>query len=472
MPEKVAFLTGRLAERPLRRLLETTSLPCVPEVIVMPIQVAALMTTSWIARHFTLPPDHPRRVELPPDCDWIMIPGYCEGDLAEIERACGVPAKRGPKDLQDIPLYFGQERRREGYGAYSVKLVAEIQDAQRLDDGALLQRAAYYRESGADIIDLGITPGTAPGNVARAVRLLKEAGYTVSVDTLDPTLIREADEAGADYVLSLNGSNLELGRQLRATPVVIPDADGDVTTLWHNAEQLWSWGVDCILDPIMQPISFGFSRSLYDLHRTRERYPDAKLMMGTHHLSELTDADTTGINALLMGIAQELNVNFVLTTEVAPWARGSVRELDIARRLMHYAVTHGVPPKRLDDRLITVKDSRLHYASEEELREMQAMITDPNVRIFIDGQRIYAFNADHFVLGTDINAIFAELEIDEASHAFYLGHELTKAQLALQLGKNYTQDEPLRWGYLTVETPSAHKKQKRVRLTARRRGKP
>jgi dihydropteroate synthase len=467
VPEKIVFLTGRLAERPLRRTLAATTLPCAYEVLVMPIQVAALMTTTWIARHFTLPPHHPRRVALPPDCDRIMIPGYCEGDLAEIERACGVPVERGPKDLQDIPLHFGQERRRENYGAYSVEIIAEIQDALRLDDAALLRRATYYRESGADVIDLGVTPGSSPGTVARAVRLLKGAGYRVSVDTLDPALILEADAAGVDYVLSLNGSNLELGRQLQATPVVIPDDGGDVTTLWRNAEQLWDWGVDCILDPIMQPIGFGFSRSLNDLYRTRERYPEAKLMMGTHHLSELTDADTTGINALLMGIAQELDLSFVLTTEVAPWARGSVRELDIARRLMYYAVTEGVPPKRLEEGLLTVKESRLRYPNEEDLREMQAMLTDPNIRIYIDGARIYAFNAERFVVGTDIKAIFADLGVDEASHAFYLGHELTKAQLALQLGKNYVQDEPLRWGYLTVEEPRAH--EQRVELTAGRR---
>ena len=174
-------------------------------------------------------------------------------------------------------------------------------------------------------------------------------------------------------------------------------------------------------------------------------------MMGTHHLSEMTDADTTGINALLMGIAQELDLAFVLTTEVAPWAKGSVRELDVARRLMYYALNEGVPPKRLEDRLLTVKESRLRYHDVDELREIQAALTDPNVRIFIDGSQIYAFNATFLSPATMALAIFQELGIEDASHAFYLGQELTKAELALQLGKNYTQDRPLRWGYLSEE---------------------
>jgi len=375
--------------------------------------------------------------------------------------------EKGPIDLQEIPWHFGQKPRRASYGRYSVQIMAEIQDALQLDQAELLVQAEYYRRNGAEIIDLGITPGSSAETVAGTVRLLKQAAYQVSVDSLDPAVIREADAAGVDYVLSLNADNLELGRSLRAVPVVIPDEDGELTSLWQNAEQVWAWGKDCILDPIIQPISFGFSRSLHDLYQTRQRYPEAKLMMGTHHLSELTDADTTGINGLLMGVAQELDLDFVLTTEVAPWARGSVQELDIARRLMHYALTEGVLPKRIETGLLTIKESRLIRQDEVTLREMQTALTDLNIRIFIDDTNIYAFNADLFVADTDIEAIFDQLGIDEAGHAFYLGQELTKARLALQLGKNYRQDQPLNWGYLSV--PDGPTEQRHVRLTTQRR---
>jgi hypothetical protein len=168
-----------------------------------------------------------------------------------------------------------------------------------------------------------------------------------------------------------------------------------------------------------------------------------------------------------MGLAQEIGLSFILTTEVAPWAKGSVRELDIARRLMHYAVTEGVPPKRLEEGLLLVKESRLRRQPAETLREMQAALIDPNFRIYLADNQIYVFNADRFIAGDDIEAIFAQLGVDEAGHAFYLGHELTKAQLALQLGKNYRQDQSLRWGYLTpADDESAS--ERHVRLTQRR----
>ena len=34
----------------------------------------------------------------------------------------------------------------------------------------------------------------------------------------------------------------------------------------------------------------------------------------------------------------------------------------------------------------------------------------------------------------------------DGPHAFYLGAELTKAEIAWRLGKRYVQDEPLDWG--------------------------
>ena len=79
--------------------------------------------------------------------------------------------------------------------------------------------------------------------------------------------------------------------------------------------------------------------------------------MGIGNLTELTSADSTGVNALLIAICEETGVRAVLTTEVIPWARGAVKEIDIARRLMHYAVSHRTLPKGVDDRLLTIKDS-------------------------------------------------------------------------------------------------------------------
>src|SRR6185436_16503164 len=111
-------------------------------------------------------------------------------------------------------------------------------------------------------------------------------------------------------------------------------------------------------------------------------------LMGIGNLTELTAADSTGVNAMLIAVCQELGIRSVLTTEVIPWARGAVREVDVARRLMHHAVTHRTIPKGVDDRLVTVKDPVVLTYSEAELRALQASLTDPNFRIFADREAI------------------------------------------------------------------------------------
>jgi len=128
-----------------------------------------------------------------------------------------------------------------------------------------------------------------------------------------------------------------------------------------------------------------------------------------------------------------------------------VREIDVARRLMHAAQRRGVVPKHIDDRLLTVKDARPKYSTEAELRALQAAITDPNFRIYTTRDAICVFNNQLFVTGTDIQALFEQLGVEDPSHAFYVGKELMKARLALLLGKTYVQEQPLRWGYLTPE---------------------
>jgi len=138
----------------------------------------------------------------------------------------------------------------------------------------------------------------------------------------------------------------------------------------------------------------------------------------------------------------------------------------VARRLMHYAVTRHTVPKGLDEGLVTVKDPAVLTFTEEELRALQGRLTDPNFRIFADRDGITVLNCERFVRGTDIQDIFAQLDVHEAAHAFYLGKELARASLAVALGKTYRQEGPLSWGYLT---PPDEAKPDRVRLTQRPR---
>ena len=50
-------------------------------------------------------------------------------------------------------------------------------------------------------------------------------------------------------------------------------------------------------------------------------------------------------------------------------------------------------------------------------------------------------------MAKDAFELFASLGVEnDGAHAFYLGAELMKAEIAWRLGKRYVQDEPLAWG--------------------------
>jgi dihydropteroate synthase len=455
--QRVLFVTGKLAEPALRRVLADATLPFACEVAVMKITVAALMTTEWIARS----------LRVPDGTDLVLLPGLCEGDPAALAAAVGAPVQKGPKDLREIPQHFGRAALARDYGAWDIEILAEINNAPRLSPAAIREAAGYFRASGADIIDIGCTPGMAFPALGDIVRELVGSGMRVSIDSFDPHEITTAVAAGAELVLSVNSSNIEVARDLAGTGarvVVLPDLGGALDTLDASIARLTAWAVPYLIDPILEPVGFGFTASLERYAEVRRRYPLAEMLMGIGNVTELTAADTTGVNALLIAICQELGIRAVLTTEVIPWAHGAVREIDVARRLMHHAVTHRTIPKGIDDRLVTVKDPAVLTYSEEELRTLQAQITDPNFRIFADAGGITVLNNERFVRGTDIQAIFAQLEVDEPTHAFYLGKELARASLAVTLGKTYRQEGALSWGYLT---PDDDARSEHVTLTQR-----
>jgi len=436
---KVLFVTGRLAAPLLRETLSGMEAPFEYEVAVLGISVAALLTTEWVCRF----------LEVGPGCDLILLPGHAQGDPGLVEKRFGVKAERGPKDLRDIPSHFGMAAAQADYGAYDVEILAEINNAPSLGVAELLDKARRFISEGADVIDVGCTKGVSFPGLAEGVRALRAEGMRVSIDTFDPDEARIAVGAGAELLLSVNASNLALAREIGARVVVIPDFGSGLESLFGSVEQLLAWGTDFVLDPVLEPIGFGFAESLHRYYEVRKRYPEADILMGIGNLTELTEADTTGLTALLMGYGEEVGISHVLTTEEIPWARGAVREADIARRLMYHAVARKSLPKHVDGRLLTLREGRLSSFTEAQLRRMQQEITDLDFRIFTEGETIHVFNAERFVSGTDIGAIFAELDVFEPTHAFYLGKELQKASLAARLGKSYRQEGPLSFGYLT-----------------------
>lgn len=436
------FVTGRLAEPALRDVLGQLDID--HRIAVMNIAVAALMTTRWIAR----------RLEVPDGVDEIVIPGLCEGDVDILSQSTGLPVRKGPADVLSLAQWYGREAVRAQLGPRDVRVFAEINGVPNLSREQVIDRAETYRAAGADVIDLGLSLDRSwlregPATIAA----LRERGLSLSIDTLDPEHIRMADEAGVDYVLSLTPETIHLAESLHATPVLITEDPDDLDGLGRMASHMDALGHPYLLDSILVPINSGFAASLARYVEVRRRHPQAELLMGVGNLTELTEADATGVTALLIGFCQELGIGAVLTTEVAGWARGAVRETVLAAQIMHLAQRQARPPQHIDSGLLTTRDETMRSPTEGELRAMQAEVSDPNWRLFADADWLYAFNGERFVREQNMYRVFEQLDVQDIAHAFYLGKELMKATIARGLHKSYRQEGPLDWGVLSFPEP-------------------
>lgn len=442
------FITGRLAEYALRATVADAAktLDFEYTVGVMPITVAALMTPRWLLRH----------IDVPAGTSEVILPGFVGDDSGEIERAVGMPVRVGPRDLRELPEFLGAKKNPpRDLTEQDIEIIAEINDAPRMTVDELIAQAAQLRSAGADRIDVGCVPGIRWSRVGEAVAALTAEGHAVSIDSFDPIEVAQACRAGASLVLSVNSENVHAAKEWEAEVVAIPDTPDDLASLDRTIAQLIADKVTFRIDPILEPIGMGLANSLVRYHTVRHRYGDAAMMMGIGNLTELTDVDSAGINVLLMGICQELRVGSVLTTQVINWARSAVRECDLARRLVHYSVHHRVPPKRIDDALVVLRDPKLRPHPAGTFKYLAETIRDNNYRLYAQDQRLHLVSSGLYLSDRDPFRLFAALlECPESrnvdtSHAFYLGFELCKAMIALQLGKQYDQDQSLRWGHLT-----------------------
>jgi dihydropteroate synthase-like protein len=463
MPEHLLFLTGRLALPRLGKVLAAMQpTPFTFEVRDIGVKVAALMTPDIIRR----------RLPQPLQADRVILPGRSRGDLDALAQEFGVPFSRGPDDLKDLPEYFGRQGKPADLSRHDVRIFAEIVEAPSLDVPGILARAAAYRAAGADVIDIGCLPDTPFPHLEDSVVALRDAGYMVSVDSADGDELRRGGKAGADFLLSVSEDTLDVLDGVVSTPILIPAQHGDLDSLLRAMDRLDASGRSYLADPILDPIHFGLADSLVRYVELRRRRPDAQILMGTGNLTELTDADSGGVTAMLMGIVSELRITNVLVVQVSPHCRRAVQETDAARRLMFAAREESSLPSQIDASLLSLHDRKPFPADAAEITETAAAVADDNFRIEAAEDGVHIYNRQGHHIGADPFDLYPRLGVEsDGGHAFYLGFELAKAHIAWQLGKRYVQDQPLDWGCATDRQADdlQHLKAAGVTLQAKKR---
>ncbi len=437
MSEKIIFLTGKLAERQLRRILSSMKPQFSYQINQIGVNVAALMSENIIMR----------RLDKTQVADRIIVPGKFRGNLKKLSRYFNIPVERGPDDITHLPDYFGIKKPDEELKDYDCEIFAEIVDAADISIRKILSIAKEYSNQGANVIDLGCMPDTRFDHLEESVRALKSKGFRVSIDSADSEELIRGSKSGADYILSINENNINILDQIKSIPIIIPSKSGDLKSLKRTIKVFKSKKRDFFADPILDPIHYGFADSVKRYIELRKDFPEIKIFMGTGNLTELTDSDSAGVNATLMGLVSELSVNAVLVVQVSGHCKNSIKETDAARKIMFFSKENKRLPFRIDNSLMGLAERKPSRKTRKEIKEIKNLIKDKNFRIYLGEKGINVFNSDLHFVDTDPFDFYDKLNIEnDASHAFYLGVELARAQIAWDLGKDYDQDNELKWG--------------------------
>ncbi len=381
--ERLLFVTGRLAKPRLEKVAAGIDFGGRSwRIVDIGVKVAALMTEALIRR----------RLPKPVEADRVILPGRVRVDLDALSADFDVKFERGPDELNDLPAFFGKHGAAPDLSRYDMRIFAEIVDAPRMSLEAVMARARALRKAGADVVDIGGLPDTPFPHLEDTVAALKAEGFAVSVDSASTDELHRGAKAGADYLLSLTEETLSLAGETGAVPILIPSPHGDMRSLYRAADAMEKRGLPYICDPVLDPIHFGFTASLLRYAEFRRERPHAEMLMGTGNLTELTDADSGGVTAVLLGIASELHIRNLLTVQVSPHTRRTVEEHDVARRMMFAAREDESLPRDYTAGLLALHERKPFPNSPKEIADMAAAVRDRNYRIEVaeDGIHIFA----------------------------------------------------------------------------------
>ena len=458
--KNILFITGKLAEKGLRTVIDSIEKKDFTyEIRNLNVNVAALLTTDMIAR----------RIDDVTAFDEIIIPGRVRGDLDALEKKINKKIIRGPDELKDLPIIFGAKPVKYDLSKFETSIFGEITDALNMTVGEVIERAEYFRLEGADVIDIGCLPNKKFPHLEEIVQELKNRNFYVSIDSHNTDELIRGSRAGADYLLSIKDESYHILDNLDSYPILIP-TDNNMKNFYSLIDRAIDDKLTFIADPILDPISYGFTKSIERYINLRENYPDIHIMIGIGNITELTHADTSGINMIMLGIVEELKLNHILTTQVSRHCSTVIRETDLARRIIHAASENNITPKHINDGLLINHGHKDYPFTSNELKDMKSDIKDKNYRIYVNDDGIHLFNKNIYKIFSDPFDFYEYLDVnDDSGHSFYLGVELARAQVAYQLKKEYSQDEELDWGCLIDKKTDDKLKSKELGPTFKKR---
>jgi uncharacterized protein DUF6513 len=438
------FVTGRLAEPPLERLLASLA-PQVGfeySVAVMPITIAALITPRWLAR----------RLEVPAGVTGVVLPGHCEGDLFGVEEVAGVPVQRGPRDFRELAGFFGYEQGASQWGAWDIEIIARISRADDRSGDEVLDLASSLIDDGADMVLLWGSGRPWP-TLSTLVQELREEECRVAVGNVAPVDLLSAIHQGIELVFPADMEQEEAAVGL-GCEIVVQGNDATDDGLVQMVESAVQRGIRHRIDLGLRPVGLGLAESVGRYLEARRAWPDAGLVMSLDGLTGTAPVDTAALHLLLVALCEELRIGSVVVCQDTNWNRTAVRECHLARQLTCHAKRTQEPMPHAESGLLILRDAAALEFGSEELDRLAEVLKDPSPRLYAESGRLHAVSDGKHLQSDDPYDLFDQILTNtdrtfDANKAFYLGYEMAKAMTALTLGKTYRQDEALDWGLLT-----------------------
>ncbi|MEM0173734.1 MAG: dihydropteroate synthase-like protein, partial [Sulfolobaceae archaeon] len=434
--------------------------------------------------------------------DYIILPGLVYGDATEIEEKLKVKVVKGTEEAYDLPLVIdalikGVELSKTDPADKILGKLKSMKISEKLlriersakyafevnglkiplvpppfrifleldykwDQDRIIEEAKRVKKY-VDVIVASFPVGhNDVDEVKRKIKILIDQGFNVGIDSESSKEIIEGVRSGASFVFNLNEENIEKLLEIKndAAFILAPynpeKSDELIQKIYERARGLGYEKI--IVDPILSPPLKGLTNSILQYLRLRKIIRDAPFMMGALNVTELIDADSIGINSLIVTIAGEIGVSNILTMEKGK-TRWSSWEIKKAAEMISIAIFENKFPKDLGVDLLYLKDKgKRMKESEIDINGNVEYVNNyvpPSmdkgfVKIFLKDKKICIkwFGKDELtVIGNDALSVGRTLirRVGDISreHALYIGYELAKAEIALKLDKEYVQDRPL-----------------------------
>lgn len=487
---RVLLITGELAYPIVKDSVKNLKNHDI-HIKVLNYPIAALMSVKYILENL-------KKVDVK-DYDIIVLPGLVSGDAKIIEETLGVKTVKGSESAWDIPLVIdaianGVELSTK-YPADKIigkmrleqidKVLKEIENEQvvafeegikiplrpppfriflEIEPSASEEEIIEQVEKTKNYVDVYVI-GFPTGHdnideVKNRIKKITDLGVIVGIDSDSPAELIEGVKAGAKFVFNINELNYEklLSIKKEAGFVVAPFEPRNRSQLVISlTKKLNELGFEkLILDPVLSPPLQGMVESIISYYEVKKALPNYPMLMGALNVTELIDADSHSINALLVSIAAELGISSLLTMEKGKtkWSSWELRE---ASKMVSLAIKMRKTPKDLGIDLLILKDKKQVKMNEKTDDFVRVSHNEPEMdpagfaKIFLDEnneeiaisfygkERLNLKSKEALSLGREL---IRRLKITP-EHALYIGYELAKAEIARDLGKNYIQDAPL-----------------------------